>query len=140
MSASWQVDYSTRIPNNVNLADDRRVLRALEEWHPGYLNWWRDMGPEGFQESLVYLRTAVTVDPKGWAKFDYVRMPEYRWGILLAPAEEGRMVPFGDRFGRPSGVTVAAKQRWAASITALMSGVSTIMRPRVIEAVPARRP
>ena len=53
------------------------------------------MGPEGFQESLVYLRTAVSVDPKGWAKFDYVRMPEYRWGILLAPQHEGRKIPFG---------------------------------------------
>jgi benzoyl-CoA 2,3-dioxygenase component B len=95
----WDVDYSTKIPNNVSLLDDRRVLRALESWHPGYLNWWRDMGPEGFQESLVYLRTAVTVDPKGWAKFDYVRMPEYRWGVLLAPQEEGRTVPFGDHYG-----------------------------------------
>ena len=53
------------------------------------------MGPEGFQDSLVYLRTAVSVDPKGWAKFDYVKMPDYRWGILLAPQVEGRKVPFG---------------------------------------------
>ena len=83
------------IPNNVNLTEDRRVLKALEGWHPGYLNWWNDMGPEGFQESLVYLRTAVSVDPKGWAKFDYVKMPEYRWGILLAPQEENRKIPFG---------------------------------------------
>ena len=71
-----------------NLTEDRQVLKALEGWHPGYLDWWNDMGPEGFQESLVYLRTAVSVDPKGWAKFDYVRMPEYRWGILLAPQDE----------------------------------------------------
>ena len=34
------------------------------------------MGPEGFQQSLVYLRTAYSVDPRGWAKFDYVRMIE----------------------------------------------------------------
>src|SRR5689334_17399398 len=79
------VDYREKIPNNVNLTEDRRVLRALEGWHPGYLDWWQNMGPEGFQESLVYLRTAVSVDPKGWAKFDYIKMPEYRWGILLAP-------------------------------------------------------
>src|ERR1700721_2101163 len=84
------VDYSTKIPNNVNLTEDRQVLKALEGWHPGYLDWWNDMGPEGFQESLVYLRTAVSVDPKGWAKFDYVRMPEYRWGVRLGPAGEGR--------------------------------------------------
>ena len=47
------VDYREKIPNNVNLTEDRRVLKALEGWHPGYLDWWRDMGPEGFQESLV---------------------------------------------------------------------------------------
>src|SRR3974390_3088064 len=89
------VDYTTKIPNNVNLAEDRRVLKALEGWHPGYLDWWQTMGPEGFQESLVYLRTAYSVDPRGWAKFDYVRMPDYRWGILLAPAGEPRKIPFG---------------------------------------------
>ncbi len=71
-----KVDYDGLIPNNVALGDDPRVKRALEKWHPGYIDWWKDMGPEGFQESLVYLRTAVSVDPKGWAKFDYVRMPE----------------------------------------------------------------
>ena len=93
------VDYTTKIPNNVNLAEDRQVLRALESWHPGYIDWWKDMGPEGFQDALVYLRTAVSVDPKGWAKFDYVKMPDYRWGILLAPQEEGRTIPFGRHLG-----------------------------------------
>jgi benzoyl-CoA 2,3-dioxygenase component B len=77
------------------------VLRALESWHPGYIDWWKTMGPEGFQEALVYLRTAVSVDPKGWAKFDYVKMPEYRWGILLAPQEEDRKIPFGRHLGEP---------------------------------------
>src|SRR5262249_44207301 len=57
------VDYSTKIPNNVGLTEDRTVLRALEGWHPGYIDWWKTMGPEGFQEALVYLRTAVSVDP-----------------------------------------------------------------------------
>ena len=97
------VDYTTKIPNNVNLAEDRQVLKALEGWHPGYLDWWNDMGPEGFQESLVYLRTAISVDPKGWAKFDYVRMPEYRWGVLLAPQDEQRLVNFGQHKGRKPG-------------------------------------
>src|SRR6202042_1937137 len=86
------VDYSTKIPNNVNLSEDRQVLKALEGWHPGYIDWWNDMGPDGFQQSLVYLRTAYSVDPKGWAKFDYVKMPDYRWGILLAPQEENRAI------------------------------------------------
>ena len=102
MSDVVNVDYSTRIPNNVGLTEDRQVLRALEGWHPGYLSWWKDMGPEGFQESLVYLRTAISVDAKGWAKFDYVRMPDYRWGVLLAPKEEGRKVNFGAHLGEPA--------------------------------------
>jgi len=105
------VDYNTSIPNNVNLADDRRVLKALEKWHPGYLNWWSNMGPEGFQESLVYLRTAVSVDPKGWAKFGYVKMPEYRWGILLAPQEEGRTIPCGEHAGQPAWQEVPGEYR-----------------------------
>jgi benzoyl-CoA 2,3-dioxygenase component B len=105
------VDYREKIPNNVNLTEDRRVLRALEGWHPGYLDWWQNMGPEGFQESLVYLRTAYSVDPRGWAKFDYVRMPDYRWGILLAPPEEDRKVPFGQHFGEPAWQEVPGEHR-----------------------------
>jgi len=105
------VDYSESIPNNVNLADDRRVLKALEGWHPGYLNWWKDMGPEGFQDALVYLRTAYSVDPRGWAKFDYVRMPDYRWGILLAPPEPDRTIPFGQHFGEPAWQEVPGEHR-----------------------------
>ena len=105
------VDYNTSIPNNVELAADRRVLRALERWHPGYLNWWNDMGPEGFQEAMVYLRTAVNVDREGWATFDYVKMPEYRWGILLAPQEEGRTIPFGEHYGEPAWQEVPGEYR-----------------------------
>src|SRR5205823_7660989 len=90
MSDATTVDYDGMIPNNVGLNADPRLRRALERWHPGYLDWWRDRGPEGFQGNLVYLRTAVSVEPEGWAKFAFVRMPEYRWGILLAPAVEDR--------------------------------------------------
>jgi benzoyl-CoA 2,3-dioxygenase component B len=111
MADLGSVDYNTSIPNNVNLADDRRVLKALEKWHPGYLNWWNNMGPDGFQESLVYLRTAVSVDPKGWAKFGYVKMPEYRWGILLAPEEEGRTIPCGEHAGQPAWQEVPGEYR-----------------------------
>ena len=105
------VDYSTKIPNNVNLREDRQVLKALEGWHPGYMDWWGDMGPEGFQQSLVYLRTAYSVDPRGWAKFDYVKMPEYRWGILLAPQEENRVIPFGENYGKPAWQEVPGEHR-----------------------------
>jgi benzoyl-CoA 2,3-dioxygenase component B len=91
-----------KIPNNVSLSEDKRLQRALEEWQPDFLSWWQEMGPEGFQEDLVYLRTAVSVDPGGWAHYDYVKMPDYRWGIFLAPPEPDRAVGFGDFAGQPA--------------------------------------
>jgi benzoyl-CoA 2,3-dioxygenase component B len=111
MSAFENVAYDTLIPNNVGLSSDRRVLKALEKWHPGYISWWNDLIPQRFQQSLVYLRTAVSVDPKGWAKFDYVRMPEYRWGVLLAPQVEGRKIPCGEHAGEPAWQEVPGEYR-----------------------------
>lgn len=99
MSSILNVSYDTQIPNNVGLSSDKKVLKALEKWHPGYINWWNDLIPKNFQDSMVYLRTAVSVDPKGWAKFDYVKMPEYRWGVLLAPQVEDRRIPCGEHMG-----------------------------------------
>jgi len=113
MSTIINVDYSTKIPNNVNLADDQRVLKGLEQWHPGYIDWWMTMGPAGFQTTEVYLRTAVSVDPKGWAKFDYIKMPDYRWGILLAHPEEGRKVGFGASKGETAWHEVPGEHRAA---------------------------
>ncbi|MBI4485524.1 MAG: benzoyl-CoA 2,3-epoxidase subunit BoxB, partial [Acidobacteria bacterium] len=65
------------IPNNVDLSSNKRLQRALEHWQPKYLDWWKEMGPQGFQQyHKVDLRTAVSVDPKGWVSYDYVKMPE----------------------------------------------------------------
>jgi len=105
------VEYDTLIPNNVGLSKDKRVQKALEKWHPGYINWWNDLIPQNFQNSLVYLRTAVSVDPKGWAKFDYVKMPEYRWGILLAPEVEDRKIPCGEHVGEDAWQEVPGEYR-----------------------------
>src|SRR5215217_5920515 len=91
-----------RIPNNVNLSENKRLQRALEHWQPKYDAWWRDMGPAGFQDQhRIYLRTAVSVDADGWAHYDYVKMPEYRWGIFLAVPEPDRRIGFGDFLGQP---------------------------------------
>jgi benzoyl-CoA 2,3-dioxygenase component B len=105
------VDYKERIPNNVRLHENRRLLRALEEWQPRFLQWWADMGPEGFQAREVYLRTATSVDAQGWAHFDYVRMPEYRWGIFLAEPEPGRTIGFGAHRGQPAWQEVPGEHR-----------------------------
>lgn len=106
-----EVNYDDLIPNNVDLSSDRQLLRALEKWQPEYVDWWKQMGPDGFQASDVYLRTAVGVDPAGWAKFGHVKMPNYRWGILLAPEVEGRTIPFGKHKGEPVWKEVPAEYR-----------------------------
>src|SRR5260221_5450129 len=111
MAEALNVDYDGLIPNNVGLSQDRRWRRALESWHPRSLVWWRERGPEGFQSSLVYLRTAISVDPEGWARFGFVKMPDYRWGILLARAVEGRRIPFGAHRGEPAWQEVPGEYR-----------------------------
>ncbi|MEB2348906.1 MAG: benzoyl-CoA 2,3-epoxidase subunit BoxB [Comamonadaceae bacterium] len=105
------IDYSTKIPNNVNLNDDRTLQRALEAWQPNFLSWWQDMGPEGSHGFDVYLRTATSVDPQGWAHFDYVKMPDYRWGIFLNPAEQDRKIHFGDHLGEAAWQDVPGEHR-----------------------------
>ncbi len=101
----------TKIPNNVNLSADKRLQRALEEWQPDFIKWWMEMGPEGFQTDDVYLRTAVSVDHEGWAHFDYVKMPDYRWGIFLTEPEANRAIGFGDEFGKPVWQQVPGEHR-----------------------------
>lgn len=95
------IDLNARIPNNVNLTEDRRLQRALESWQPSFIDWWKELGPEGSINHDVYLRTAVSVEAEGWANFGYVKMPEYRWGIFVAPPVEGRTIPFGEHKGQP---------------------------------------
>jgi benzoyl-CoA 2,3-dioxygenase component B len=105
------VDYQEQIPNNVNLSDNRRLQRALESWQPAFLDWWKDMGPHGFQDKDVYLRTAINVGAEGWANFDYIKMPDYRWGIFLAEPEPDRTIGFGENLGQPVWQEVPGEHR-----------------------------
>jgi benzoyl-CoA 2,3-dioxygenase component B len=105
------IDYSEKIPNNVNLAGDRTLQRALERWQPGFLDWWRDMGPDRSAAYDVYLRTAVSVDPGGWAQFGYVKMPDYRWGIFLNPVQGDAKIRFGAHKGEPAWQDVPGEHR-----------------------------
>ncbi len=105
------IDYAEKIPNNVNLSEDRALQRALEHWQPGFLDWWREMGPDGAQGFDVYLRTAISVDPSGWAHFDYLKMPDYRWGIFLAPQDPARKVNFGEHKGEDAWQDVPGEHR-----------------------------
>src|SRR5829696_4751915 len=95
------VNYAEKIPNNVNLVNDRTLQRALEHWQPRFLQWWHEMGPTDFEKADVYLRTATSVDAQGWAHYGAVKMPDYRWGIFLADATPERKIGFGDQMGQP---------------------------------------
>jgi benzoyl-CoA 2,3-epoxidase subunit B len=105
------IDYSQKIPNNVDLASDRTLQRAMEQWQPNFLSWWGDMGPEGSQQHDVYLRTATSAEPSGWAHFDFIKMPDYRWGIFLAPQEADRKIHFGENLGKPVWQEVPGEHR-----------------------------
>ncbi len=105
------INYSDKIPNNVNLSEDRTLQRALEHWQPNYLDWWQDMGPDDSQGFDVYLRTAVSTTPDGWAQFGHVKMPDYRWGIFLAQAEQDRKVNFGEHKGEAAWQEVPGEHR-----------------------------
>ncbi len=100
-----------KIPNNVDLARDQKLQRALEQWQPNFLSWWKEMGPEGFQGNDVFLRTAVSVTTEGWAHYDYVKMPDYRWGIFLADPVPNRTIGFGDLYGQPVWQDVPGEHR-----------------------------
>jgi len=99
------------IPNNVDLRSDRKLQKALMKWQPNFIDWWMDMGPEGFQQDQIYLRTAISVEKGGWAHYDYVKMPDYRWGIFLTPREQEKTIGFGDDFGKPAWNEVPGEYR-----------------------------
>jgi benzoyl-CoA 2,3-dioxygenase component B len=105
------INYTDKIPNNIDLGRDRGLQRALEHWQPAYLNWWHHTGPTESHAYDVYLRTATSVEPDGWAQFGYVRMPEYRWGIFLQPRDEKRQVNFGIHKGDPAWQEVPGEYR-----------------------------
>jgi benzoyl-CoA 2,3-dioxygenase component B len=105
-----KIDYTERIPNNVNLAEDRRLQRALEAWQPKFLDWWTTLGP-ALPTKDVYLRTAIAVGRDGWAHFDHVPMEEYRWGIFLAEQDPDRKVNFGKHKGKPAWQEVPGEHR-----------------------------
>ncbi|MGB1276457.1 MAG: benzoyl-CoA 2,3-epoxidase subunit BoxB, partial [Nannocystaceae bacterium] len=105
------IDLNSKIPNNVGLSDDPKLRRALEKWLPNYLEWWNDMGPSDFADKPIYLRTATSVDSGGWAHYDYVKMPDYRWGIFLAEPSGDGTIKFGDNMGQPLWSEVPGEMR-----------------------------
>jgi hypothetical protein len=44
------VDLEAKIPNNVGLRDNKRLMMALEKWQPKFLEWWKT-GPTDFNRT-----------------------------------------------------------------------------------------
>ena len=82
------IDYQERIPNNVDLADNRTPAaraRALAAAIP------RLVARDGARP-ISRPPTSICAPPprsirKGWATLRHVKMPDYRWGIFLAEPE-----------------------------------------------------
>ena len=104
------IDYGERIPNNVGLATDRRLQRALESWQPKFLDWWAALGPS-LPTRDVYLRTATAIGRDGWANWARVPMEQYRWGIFLSEPTPGRTIGFGQHKGEAAWQEVPGEYR-----------------------------
>lgn len=111
-----------QIPNNVDLSATPSLARALAHWQARFRRWWMERGPSHFQSHEVYLRTAVSVEPDGWARYAHVRLSDYRWGIFLSPVVRGRTIGFGDLRGQPvwqqPPAEYASALRWLISMQA----------------------
>ena len=95
------MDLGAAIPNNVGLADNPRLLAMLEAFGGKYMAWWRDWGPQGFDATDIWLRRPLSIEAGGWADFDYMRLPDYRFGVYQTPAEPERRAGFGAIAGAP---------------------------------------
>ena len=104
-------DYTEKIPNNVDLHEDRRLQRALESWQPNFLDWWESMGPTLPTED-VYLRTAVNVGREGWAHFGHVADAGLPLGHLPGRARpRPHASAFGEHKGEPAWQKVPGEYR-----------------------------
>ncbi|OGA11182.1 MAG: benzoyl-CoA oxygenase subunit B [Betaproteobacteria bacterium RIFCSPLOWO2_12_FULL_65_110] len=105
------VDLACAIPNNVGLAQKPELRRSLEWFGVEFRKWWFDCGPAGVRDNEVYLRTPVGVDALGWARYGFVPLSQYRWGVFQAHEKPGRLALFGDIAGRPVWQTLPQAHR-----------------------------
>ena len=95
------VDYSTKIPNNVE--SQRGPPGAARRWRAGIpaistggTTWGRTASSSRWSICAPPIRSIRRAGPSS----TMCKMPDYRWGILLAPQEENRVIPFGEHLRR----------------------------------------
>ena len=82
------IDYDQKIPNNVDLAGDKTLQRALEHWQPEFLNWWADMGPDGMKEMTAPVKALPPKEP-GVYLFEVEPGMAGGWMLTLAAKVQG---------------------------------------------------
>jgi len=97
------IDYSEKIPNNVDLPATGSCSARWSPGSPTFLNWWKTMGP-----ALPHRGTS-TCAPRstsaGRAGHTSGTWPwrKYRWGVFLAERNRDRKIAFGEQKGERSG-------------------------------------
>ena len=94
------IDRNAVIPNNVGLEGRPALAKTLAQFKGDYMKWWRECGPQGFDAADCYLRMPVAADARGWASYEYVKLPDFRWGVFQADRVEGRPALFGRLAGQ----------------------------------------
>src|SRR5512134_2382340 len=94
------IDRNAVIPNNIGLESQPALAKTLAWFKGGYMKWWRECGPQGFDAAQCYLRMPVAADARGWASYEYVKLPEFRWGVFQADRVADRPALFGRRAGQ----------------------------------------
>jgi benzoyl-CoA 2,3-dioxygenase component B len=105
------IDRNGTIPNNVGLDAEPALAATLARFRAGYMDWWRECGPQGFDAADCYLRMPVAADARGWAAYEYVKLPEFRWGVYQSAPVPERRALFGRLAGRPALAEVPGEYR-----------------------------
>ncbi len=93
-------DYAEKIPNNVELHEDRRLQRALESWQPNFLQLVGVDGPDAADRGRLPAHRGQR-RPRGLGPLrPRARCSDYRWGIFLAEREHDRRIALRRAQGR----------------------------------------
>ena len=94
-----EADYQEKIPNNVDLHEDRRLQRALESWQPNFLAWWSRWARRSTED--VYLRTAVNEEGRAGRNSGTWPCATTAGASSCAERDENRRIGFGQHMGGP---------------------------------------
>ena len=100
-----------KIPNNVDLHEDRRLQRALESWQPNFLDWWDVDGPDAADRGRLPAHRGQR-RPRGLGALRARRRCASTAGASSSPsATPDRRIGFGEHKGEPAWQKVPGEYR-----------------------------